>query len=193
MRRPLGNMRAPAGEVRRRILRIRVARRAAGRARATATAARPSPRRCGHGGAGPPEELRAATAACARKLPRLARAVAATSKRAHDSLQIVPEHGQARARVELAAHVSGEFARERRPVARGRLVHEQRHARGVLGRAQEHRDRRRELVGALGCAASTRVSSARVSRKRTPAGRAAALQRATPQRSARSALRAASS
>ena len=43
------------------------------------------------------------------------------------------------------------------------------HAHGILGRAQQHRDRRRQAVGAPGCRASTSSSSARC--RETPAGR----------------------
>ena len=86
----------------------------------------------------------------------------------------------------------GELPCQRAVVAVGGLVHEQGHARGVLGRAQQHGDRRREVVGVRGFRASTRARSARISgNARAQAG--CARQRAIWASSARSALRPESS
>ena len=77
------------------------------------SAARRAPR--GTAAQASPEEPRARTPACARKLPRLARSVAATSKRAHGSLQIVIQNTCRRERASSSrAHVSGELPGQRR-------------------------------------------------------------------------------
>ena len=184
----------PARQVGRRVLRIGVTGQQQHGHRATTTIAPVARADARHGARRPAgRAARAQPTARARKLPLPARSVAATPKRAQDSPQIVTQNmAQAGAGVELGAHVAGELARERHAVAGGGLVHEQRHADGIVGRAQQHGDRRGEGVAVRRCCASTRDSSARVSGNARRHA-ACATQRATTWRSARSALRAASS
>ena len=145
---PVGEGRTPAGHVRRGIERVRASgeqqHRDAGWPQRVG-----APRGVRDGGADLPDELRARHRGVRQK------ALAARAGRRGDSragprltAQDRPDHGQARARVELAAHECRVLACERLGESRGSLVHDQGDAHGILGRPEERRDRQRDPVGA---------------------------------------------